>query len=190
VNDHGVLVAEVAGLEVGRVVDGDDGPTIDVGVGQADRELNFLVHGGADPGGGLRRVIAAVAEYRSARSHHPLTRVGRARWIRSWLLDDPTRIGAAGLEPLPPLRDRPGLLAAEPSAALGRRGTGEPLVVVSMAGIDLDLVPEAADHRHRTGPAADLVIVVPRRDVGPGTALAEQLARAEVVTVVPPWDLG
>jgi hypothetical protein len=195
VNDRGVLVAEVAGLEVGRVVDGPTGPTIDVGVGQADRELNLLVHGAGDPGAELRRVVAAVAEYRSPRSHHPLSRLARERWLRSWLLDDPSRIDGAELEPLPPLRPRSGLLAAEPVAAAGRLRSGRSLVVVAMVGIDLDLVPEAADHRashcaEAGDPDARLVIVVPERDHGPATALAYLVDDIDVIAVEPPWAPG
>ncbi|MDH3678820.1 MAG: hypothetical protein OEV40_02600, partial [Acidimicrobiia bacterium] len=116
-DDHGQLVAEVAGLEVGRVVDDGDGPVIDVGVGQADRELAQLVHREPDPGVGLRRVIAAVADYRRPGSHHPLTRVGRERWLRSVILEEPGLVGAEALEPVVPLRARSGLRRSEPAAA-------------------------------------------------------------------------
>lgn len=187
VDDHGTLVAEVAGLEVGRIVAGDDGPTIVVGVGQADRELAQFVHRDVDPGAGLRRVIAAVAEHRRVGGHHPLTRVGRERWLRSMLLDDPGLVGATELEPLVPLRPRAGLVQAEPSAAAGTDPTGRALVVVAMVGADLDLVPEAADYRHRHDPDAELVLAVPERDATLSSTLLNAVTDARLVALTPPW---
>lgn len=187
IDDHGVLIAEVAGLEVGRVVDGDDGATIEVGVGQADRELNQFVHRELDPGAGLRRVIAAVADYRTGHRHHPLTRVARERWLRSMLLDEPALVGASSLEPLVPLRPRKGLRTVEPAAAAGATAAGRPLVVVTMVGIDPDLVPEAADYRDRWNPSAELLLVMPERDVALNTSLVGRLDRTRIVALDGPW---
>ncbi len=187
VDDHGVLVAEVAGLEVARVVDGPDGPVLDVGVGHADRELNQMVHAGADPVTDLRRVIAAVGDYRLRQSHHPLARVGRERWLRSMCLDEPGLVGAATLEPIVPLRRREGLRAAVPSPAAGTTADGRPVVVVAMVGIDLDLVPEAADYRHRHDPEAELVVVMPERDLALSAGALERLTSARAVVLAAPW---
>lgn len=187
VDDHGVLIAEVAGLEVGRVVEGPDGVTIEIGVGQADRELNQLVHHEADVGAGLRRVIGATIEYRTGHVHHPLTRFGRERWLRSLLLDDPSLVGAAELEPVVPLRPRHGLLAPAPSAAAGHLESGRPVMVVTMVGIDLDLVPEAADYRQRWNPDAEIRLVTPARDQALSTSLAPRLGNAKVVALEGPW---
>lgn len=187
IDDHGVLVAEVAGLEVARVVDAGGGPTIDVGVGQADRELNQVVHPDGEPGARLRRVIAAVVEHRQAGGHHPLTRVGRERWLRAALLDAPELVGAESLDPLVPLRPRAGLSRPEPSAACGRLGTGRPVVVVTTVGVDLDLVPEAADYRHRWDPEAELVLAMPERDLALATRLLGRVGAARAVALTPPW---
>ncbi len=193
-DEHGVLVGDVAGLEVCRVVDGDlDGatggrPTIELGVGQADRDLHQLVHGKAELDGELRRIISAVAQYRRPGSHHPLTRIGRERWLRAVLLETPGMVDAELLEPLVPLRSRSGLKIAEPAAAAGRRIDGRPLVVVTMSGIDLDLVPEAADHRHRHDPDAALVIAVPERDLELSTTLLDRIADATAVAIDSPWE--
>lgn len=186
-DDHGVLVAEVNGLEVARVVDGDDGPIIDIGVGQADRELSQLVHGGQEPGAGLRRVIAAVIEHRTGGSHHPLVRVARERWLRSVVLDQPELIGAAELTPVVPLRPRDGLMIAEPSAAAGERHDGHPIVVVAVVGVDLDVVPEGADYRALVAPEAELVIVMPERDVPLNNSLIGLVPDARVVALAEPW---
>ncbi|MGF1596438.1 MAG: hypothetical protein ACFCVK_05835 [Acidimicrobiales bacterium] len=187
VDDHGLLVAEVAGLEVGRVVEGDHGPTIDVGVGQADRELSQLIHHDDDPGQGLRRVIGAVAAHRRSGSHHPLTRLARQRWLRSVVVDDPSLVGAERLDPLVPLRPRRHLDPRQPSAAAGHRADGTPLVVVAAAGIDLDLVPEAADYRQRWNPEAELLLVMPERDVTLSSGLVDRVPRCRAEAVAEPW---
>ncbi|MEM9133380.1 MAG: hypothetical protein AAF962_01785 [Actinomycetota bacterium] len=187
VDDNGVLVAEVAGLEVARVVDGTDGPVIDVGVGQADRELNQMIHRDADPVSDLRRVIAAVNENRLRHDHHPLQRLGRERWLRSMLLDDPTLVGALDLAPLVPLRSRAGLLDPVPSAAAGSTVDGRPLVAVTMVGIDLDLLCEAADYRHRHDPEAELVIAMPERDLALSSVGIERLTDARTQALDGPW---
>ena len=56
-------------------------------------------------------------------------------------------------------------------------------------GIDLDLVPSAADSRLALDPDADLVVVVPERDAHPVTqALCRRLARpAELVALAGDW---
>ena len=189
VDDHGVVVGEVAGLEVARIADGEVGPTIEVGVGAADRELGQLVHGNEDPGSGLRRVIAAVAEHRRPGSHHPLTRLARERWLRAVLLDDPSAVDAAELRPMVPLRPRRGLVAAQPAAAVGRSADGRPMVVVTVVGVDLDVVPEAADYRLRAPDADDteLVVAMPPRDLKLGTNLLDRLPRARAVALDTPW---
>jgi len=199
IDDHGQLVAEVAGLEVARVVvppvvpgfdGGDAAPTIEVGVGQADRELSVLVHTGDDVNTGLRRVVAAVVQHRRDHgdSHHPLTRLARERWLRAILLDRPELVDAAELTPLVPLRPRQGLKRAEPSAAAGTLRSGRPVVVVAMVGIDLDLIPEAADYRARWNPEAAIVLVLPERDLALNTRLLPRLPDATAVGVAPPWS--
>ncbi len=187
IDDYGVLVGEVAGLEIARVVDGFDGPVIDIGVGQADRELNQFVHSDLDIDTGLRRVIAAVAEFRSGHAHHPLTRLARERWLRASLVDDPSAVGATHLEPLVPLRPRQGLMATQPAACHGQLASGEPVVVVTMVGVDLDLVPEAVDYRHRCDPSAQLILAMPGRDLDLNVGLLEGVERARAMAIEGPW---
>ncbi len=197
IDDHGELVAEVAGLEVARVVvplapDGSPGTisTIEVGVGQADRELSALVHTGDDLNAGLRRVVAAVVQHRRDHgdSHHPLTRLARERWLRAILMERPELVDATELTPLVPLRPRQGLKRAEPSAAAGTLRSGRPVVVVAMAGIDLDLIPEAADYRARWNPEAAIVLALPERDLALNTRLLPRLPDATAVALAPPWS--
>ncbi|MEM7325768.1 MAG: hypothetical protein AAF531_21970 [Actinomycetota bacterium] len=194
IDDHGMLIAEVAGLEVARVVDTDEDPTrpdgaararLDVGVGQADRELQQYIHGHLDDDTNLRRAIAAVVRNRNpAAAAHPLSRLARQRWLRSVLLDDPSPIGTGGLTPVVPLRPRDTLLGTEPAAA-----AGDGVIVICSVGVDLDLLPEAADYRDRENPDAELVVVVPERDrpMIVGSAL-QAVPALRVTSIELPWE--
>ncbi len=187
--EHGVLAGEVAGLEVCRVVvDADTGAArLEVGVGAHDREAFQLVHGDVPPVEALAGVVAAVAEHRRPGAPgHPLNRLGAERLLRSRLLDDPSLVGALMLSAAPPPVPRPNLKDPVPCVATGVDDIGRPLVVVCSVGIDLDVVPFAADaHAASFRPDARLVIAVPPRDDHPVTrALAARLRQpAEVVTV-------
>lgn len=188
VDDHGLLVAEVAGLEVARVTDDPDGhgPRLLVGVGQADRELQGYIHGHLDDDANLRRAIGAVVHHRAPGSAtHPLSRLSRQRWLRSMLIDDPGLVDLDGvLDPVAPLRPPRTLLSQEPVAA---RGSGA--VVVCSVGVDLDLLPEAVDYRHREGQESELVVVVPERDRAlVGGPLVDLVPGLRLVSVEAPWD--
>jgi len=189
VDDHGRLVAEVAGLEVARVVVVDGEVELQVGVGQADRELHSLVHFDMEPDTAMRRAVSAVLEHRRpGAALHPLGIMARERWIRSALVDEPSLVGALTLEPIPPLRPRETVLGNVPSAAMGRSETGASIVVVCSIGVDPDLVPEAADYRRREDAEAELVIVVPERDrYGVTERMVARLDRASLHTMVEPW---
>ena len=122
------------------------------------------------------------------RPPHPLNRLARERLVRDLLVREPGRIDLVSLAPAPPPVPRPRLTEVAPCAALGYDGEGRVVVVVCSVGIDLDLVPWAADARLALAAPADrLLLVLPRRDAHPVTrALAEQLRHpAELV----PLDL-
>ena len=189
VDDHGRIVAEVAGLEVARIDDpGSEDATIEVGVGEADRELHSLVHSNMDIGTAVRRAVSMVATERQRGSMHPLARMARERWLRSVLLDDPSSIGLASLTAVPPLVARSTVLGNVPCAAIGERPDGRPVVVVCSSGIDLDVVPEAVDYRQRESPDADLVIVVPEWDRHAVTeSLVAIIPNCELLSIPAPW---
>jgi hypothetical protein len=67
--------------------------------------------------------------------------------------------------------------------------TASDAVVVCSVGVDLDLVPAAAEARLALAPDARLVLAVPERDDHPATrALAKRLkVPAEVVAVPGDW---
>ncbi|HUR18328.1 MAG TPA: hypothetical protein VMZ51_05245 [Acidimicrobiales bacterium] len=184
--EHGVLVAEVLGLEVGRVVEG----RLDVGVGKHDREAQRLVHGDRPPEESLLAAVAAVREVRRPDAPvHEMNRLAQERWLRSVVMANPTLVGAAFLAPLPDPVRREGLRRPAPAPSAGVDARGRPLVVVCSTGIDLDLVPTAADARLGHDPTARLIIVVPEADDHPVTRdLAAALVDpAEVVAMPGDW---
>jgi hypothetical protein len=169
--EHGVLFGEVRGLEVCRVVDDPHtGVTrLEVGVGAHDREAFQMLHGDVPTVASLARVVDAVAQHRSPDAPpHPLKSLGAERLIRWRLEQQPDLIGAAVLAPAPPPVPRANLKDPVPCVATGIDPDGERVVVVCSSGVDLDLIPYAADARLAVGePGAGidrLVVALPSRD--------------------------
>ena len=179
--EHGVVSGEVLGLEIARVVDG----RIEAGVGRHDREAFAMLHGGVAPAAALATVVGAVRDVRRVdRPDHPLQRLAQERWLREVVLARPELVGAAHLERHEGPAPRPSVKEPWPAVAVG-----DGLVVVTSVGIDLDLVPFAADARLAAAPDASLVLVVPERDAHAVTrALAAALRRpADVVAIPGEW---
>lgn len=195
--EDGIVRGEVHGLEVARIVHGTttdgtpiDAPVLEVGVGHADREMTALVHAGLPPTDQLARVIEIVRGHRRpGAERHPLNQLAPERWLRSLLVAEPGRIGLASLRPVAPAVPRPNLRDRAVAHGLGTREDGRPVVVACSVGVDLGLVPDAADARLLHAPDADLVLVVPERDALPAVrSLAAALARpAEVVGLPGDW---
>jgi hypothetical protein len=186
--ENGVLRAEVAGLEVARIVRGPDGPVLEAGVGRFDREAGALLHAGRSP---MKAVAETVAQVRPHRIRgavsHPVNRLARERWLRAEVVADPGSVEIsmpALVEPIPP---RTTLLEAVPAAVLGHDGDRRILVVCSV-GADLGLVPAIADLVLAHRPDA-VRIVVPERDrLAHLERLVERLPVAtEILTVSVPW---
>ena len=189
--EHGAIVGEVLGLEIARIVVPDDGPPrLEVGVGRHDREAFAMIHGDLPTPDALAAVIDAVlAQRRPGAPPHPLNRLAAERWLRALVVERPGLVGARSLRPVDPPIARDNVKDAAPAPALGEATDGAPVVVVCSAGIDLDLVPAAADVRQWRAPGARLVLVVPERDDHPVTrALAAALVEpAEIVAVAGDW---
>lgn len=190
--EHGVVLGEVEGLEVARVVlDPDGTAVVRVGVGLFDQEAHAVIHAEAPVEERLAQVVTQVASQRRVGAGpHPLNLVARERWLRSELVRNPAAVGLDGLTPVAPLAPRGGVRQERPASALGSRGS-ESVLVVCAAGIDLDLVPEAAGQLVTTS-AAEVVLVLPERDRHP---ILERMARwlaapASVVALRPPWVSG
>lgn len=179
--EHGELRGEVLGLEVARVVEG----SVEVGVGRHDREARFAMRAGQDVGRALDEAVAAVRKWRRpGAARHPANTMRRSRWLRSVLCARPSLVGAAWLEPV-----APALPLGDLTDDSGAPCAGPGVVVVCSVGIDLDLVPTAADCRSIYGTGDRLVIVVPEGD---DVAITKELAAwlvvpPEILTVPRDW---
>jgi hypothetical protein len=185
--EHGVLTGEVAGLEVLRaVVDPDGSARLLVGLGNHDREANEMVYGAVPPVSAIEGLVTSVRTHRMPGAPpHGLGRQAQGKLLRDRVLHSPGAVGAtelAGVAPPIAVEDRN---APGPAVAYGRDASAKPIVVVFSVGIDLDLVPFAADARLATDSEARLVLAMPERDAHPITRrLADRLvAPAEIVTV-------
>jgi hypothetical protein len=195
--EGGMVRGEVNGLEVARIVEGEttagvpiDEPTLEVGVGKADRELTAMVHAGMTPVDQLRRVVEITGRHRlPGAPRHPLNQLVPDRWLRAVLCRNPGAVGLASLRPAEGARPRPNLSERDVAIAAGVAPDGTRVVVACSVGIALDLVPTAADAREVLDPTARLLLAVPERDDHPGTRrLAARLVRpAEVVPVAGDW---
>ncbi|MFW2334680.1 hypothetical protein [Ilumatobacter sp.] len=181
--EHGVLTGEVRGLEVCRVVDDatTDATRLEVGVGDHDREAFQMLHGDVPTVESLARVVDSVARHRTSDAPpHPLKSLGAERLIRWQIEQQPSLVGATLIAPAPPPLPRPNLKDPVPCVAVGIGANGEQIVVVCSSGVDLDLIPYAADARLAVrGPGAGgghLVVALPSRDrIGLVDEIADRL---------------
>jgi hypothetical protein len=189
VREYGVLTGEVGGLEVCRAVTDGTSATVrlEVGVGAHDREAFLLMHGEIPPEQALAGVVEAVRQHRRIGADpHPLNRLAAERLLRWRLVQRPEWVGAATLDAVSPPRPRVNVKDSVPCVAVGNDAdSGARIIVVCSVGVDLDLVPYAADARLRVDPEARLLLAVPDRDaISVTRALAACLsAPAEVVGV-------
>lgn len=165
--EHGVVAAEVLGLEVARVIDEDGVPTIRIGVGAHDREMFKLVNGTTTTIEQLRGVVHTVAQHRrDGAPTHPLNLLAPERALRARVIRDPGLVGAKKLNVAEPPVQRENVKDSVPCCAIGEDEQG-PIVLVFVAGIDLDAVPFAADARSSLAPDARLLIVTASRNIVP-----------------------
>ena len=165
--EHGVVVGEVRGLEVCRVVDqptvghfaelGDfdvpapadeppEGVLLEVGVGANDREAFRMLHGDIPTIEALAAVVDSVLEHRSTDApQHPLNRLGQERFLRWQLEQDPAAVGMSEVAAVDPPQPRPNLKDPIPCVARGEAPDGSRATVVCSVGVDLDLVGFVAD---------------------------------------------
>jgi hypothetical protein len=185
--EHGVLHGEVLGLEVARLIGG----RLEIGVGRHDRAARAELDDQFGVGAALDQVVAAVASRRRpGAAPHPANRLARSRWLRSVVCAQPQLIGLGHLEAVAPPVPSTGVTDNSAVPAVGATSSGRAVVAVCSTGVDLDLVPTAADCRRRYAPAADLVLVMPDGDDQRVTvALASTLTRpAEIRTVPRFWE--
>lgn len=190
--ERGSLIGEVRGLEVARVVvHTADGPArVDAGVGRFDQEASAMMFADLSETDAVDRAAAIVRRYRRPGApRHPLNQLAPERWLRWVVVRRPELVGASKLEPVESVLGRRNLTERAVASACGTSSDGQPLVVTCSTGVDLELVPAAADDRLAHAPDARLVVVVPTCDALPATtALAESLAEpAQVVGVDEDW---
>lgn len=175
--EHGVTRAEVLGLEVGRVVEADGVARLEVGVGRFDREISAMMFSNVPTADALAKAVEMVRTYRRpGATTHPLRDLVPERWLRHLLVADPSLVGAAELHPVDTTVEPESLRESQPAALAGTAADGRPIVVVCTAGVDLDVVPLAADTRAAIDPDADLVICGPERILVSATrAVGERL---------------
>jgi hypothetical protein len=160
------------------MVDTDSGrPRLEVGVGFSDREAFRAVHGDDPTPEALAEIVRRVWERRRPGAPpHALNRLARERRLRHEVVADPAAVGCLTLTTAPPPVPRANLKEPVPCVAIGETADGAHAVVVCSSGIDLDLIPFAADARLALDPGARLIVVVPPADRHPVTvALAERL---------------
>jgi hypothetical protein len=189
--EHGVLTGEVLGLEVARVIVDAAGPHLEVGVGSQDRRAQLLLRPDRSPTEALAKAVVAVREWRSPGARpHPAATLAAERWLRAAVVAHPEMVGASYLAPVPPPLPRGDLRQPSPAPAAGSDRHDGPLLVVCSTGIDLDLVPSAADSAMLDGrPGLRVILAVPPGDDHAAThRLAAALRRpAEVVVVAAGW---
>ncbi len=188
--EQGVVRGEVLGLEVARVVrSGDGSVAIEAGVGRFDREAGALLNAGMDETRALAGVIDQVIAVRHRGGPpHAVNRLARERWLRADLLADPALVGCRSLHAVEPVRPRPNLREQSTAPAVGVGIRGDRVLVVCGVGIDLELVPDAAELADQHTPDR-VIIAVPPRDLIPTLdALARLLpVPAELLGIPGSW---
>jgi hypothetical protein len=184
--EHDTWRGEVLGLEVVRMV----GDRMEVGVGRFDREAMSLLDAGRPVAEAL---IAAANQVRAQRrpgaGTHPLATLARERWLRCDLVAAPSQVGATGLVPVDPADRQSGLRYPSPAPAIGLDGRGGTVLVVCTVGVDVAVVPAAADLVLREDPDRVVVVMPPRDVLDPVDRAVARLARPATVVGVPgSWE--
>jgi hypothetical protein len=186
--EHGVVVGEVDGLEICRVVtDSTTGETrLEVGVGAHDREAFALVHGHLPTDDALRSVVAAVAVHRRDGAHpHPLNSFGAERLMRARAIAHPQSIGMTAVHSSEPPMKRTNIKDAVPCVASGTDASGNSVVVTFVHGADLDVVPFAVDAQQYLNPSARIFLVARLVDVTPSIRALAELCSIPIEIVEP-----
>lgn len=164
--EHGVVAAEVAGLEVARVVDENGKASARVGVGAHDRDAFRMLHGDLVTVDMLREVVRTVAAHRTLGApKHPLNLLATERLLRHHVISQPERIGLRALQTAEPPVPRTNVKDDVPCCAVGVDLDDRDCVVVFTVGVDLDAIPFAVDARARLSPSARLLVVTEARNI-------------------------
>ena len=189
--DHGVLRAEVLGLEVARAsVDPDTGEVwLEVGVGRHDRLAQAMMHQGQDPTVALRSAVESIAAHRRhGAMSHPANQLALARWLRQQVAARPSLAGLADDTVLIPVpgTEAPELKRLSP-ALLFANSPDDAVLVACSVGVDLDAAIDAADTATFVG-AHRIVLCIPPGDDLPALRTAAATVDVAVQVVVVPSD--
>jgi hypothetical protein len=183
--EHGIVRGEVLGLEVARVAsDGESGTHLDVGVGKFDQVAAAMMYAEKSTADALDIVAGVVRSLRfPGAPPHPVRDLCRERWVRSAVTAAPDLVGVSSLTSIETTVPRDNLRDAHPALAWGQA-----TVVASTHGVDVDLLPLAADVRERVDPGAELVVVSAATMPPALLALAGHLpGGVRFVEIDPPW---
>ena len=198
--EHGVVFGEVRGLKVCRVVGDPVLGTVrlEVGVGPPDREAFQLIHGDVPPVEALRAGRGCSHEVSQRRCPTASAEPGSAERFLRWRLEQaPELVGAVSLASVAPPVPRRNVNDVGACSAIGQSATGHAVLAVCSTGVDLDVIPYAADARlaATVGGSVDaapgvgegdlhVVVALPMRDLVPLTHdLAARLVQS--VELVP-----
>jgi hypothetical protein len=187
--EWGTLFGDVWGLEVARVTREDGDVWLGVGVTKEDRLTHRLMWGDEPDVDDVRSVVEQVRATRERDDvAHPLNQLARERWLRAWLLTNPTPTGVTALEPVSPPVPRPDDVRLRmPAFARGSGRDGEPLLVACSVGFDSEAVPMLVERAASSDER--LVLALPARDDHPllRLAVADAVRPVDVVTVPDDW---
>jgi len=191
VAEHGVVTAELSGLEIARIEDRGDGPRIEVGVGRFDREAGELLRQHHDVDARMADALLEVGPYRQRGAEpHPVNRLSRERWLRSIAVADPTAVDLVELRPVSPARPRPDLRQAVAAPGVGRDQHGARVLVLFSAGVDLDVVPHAAELVDREQVDQVRFVSLERDQLEPIRRMARYLpVPNDFLAIDPPWPV-
>ncbi len=184
--EHGVLRAEVLGLEVGRAELDDDGvPQLSVGVGRHDRLAQSMMYGVTEVGRSLGEAVAAVRSYRRGDAGiHPANQLSPERWLRDLVVMQPSLANVAAPVTAVSGTIEPRLKVPSPAYALN---ASSDVLVACTVGVDLDAIAAAADAALFYG-ASRIHLVTPAGDDVPAIRELAAACRFPVDVVAVPRD--
>ncbi len=181
--EHGVVVGEVRGLEICRVVDDTHTGAVrlEVGMGAHDREAFALVHGDVPTSDALANVVATVRTHRAdGAAPHPLNMFGAERLMRARAIENPSMVNCTSVVAAEPPVVRTNVKDAVPCVAIGEEDDGARRILVFVNGVDLDVVSFALDAWHRLDRTAGIAVILREKDK---VASIDRLAQMGIVAV-------
>ena len=191
--DHGVLRAEVLGLEVARwMIDPETGEAwLEVGVGRHDRLAQAMMHQGQDPAVALANAVQSIRDHRRfGAMSHPANQLALSRWLRVVVTERPELAGLpAGtwMQPVPGV-EAPELKRLGPALLFADSSPSGPMLVACSVGVDLDAAVDAADMAAFLDARAVLLCVPVGDDLPALRLVAAALdVPVQIVTVPADW---